>query len=171
METLFNHLQTRGMNPNLYRVVLDEKERLATFFLYNFSGQIVGYQHYRPEAGKECKNNPKEGRYFTYLPNGKDGVFGLDLISPADRTIYVTEGIFKAAVLHRLGYNAMAVLTSHPKRLKPWFRIMKATWNLIAIGDPDAAGLKLINTVKNGIQSPLDLDEMSDVDIKNFISR
>ncbi len=170
MESLADHLRNRGMNPDLYRVAYDEEERIATFFLYNLSGHIVGYQHYRPEAGKERKNDPKQGRYFTYLPEGKDGVFGLDLLNHEDRTIYVTEGIFKAAVLHRLGYNAIAVLTSTPKRLKPWFRIMKATWNLVAIGDPDDAGRKLVNMVKSGFQSPFDLDEMSDEDIIELLA-
>ena len=169
MESLVDHLKSRGMKPDLYSATFDEEERIATFYLFNMSGHIVGYQQYRPDADKKQKNDPKDGRYFTYLPKDTDGVFGLDLLNHEDRTIYVTEGIFKAAVLHRLGYNAIAVLTSTPKRLKPWFRIMKATWNLVAIGDPDDAGRKLVNMVKSGFQSPFDLDEMSDEDIKSLL--
>lgn len=169
MESIADHLRSRGMDPDLYHLAYDEEERIATFLLYNLSGHVVGYQQYRPDADKQKKNHPKEGRYFTYLPKDTDGIFGLDLIDPTNRTIYVTEGIFKAAVLHRLGYNAIAVLTSTPKRLKPWFRIMKATWNLVAIGDPDDAGRKLVNMVKTGFQSPADLDEMTDEDIKSLL--
>ena len=169
MENMLDHLKSRGMNPNLYSVAIDEQERIATFYLYNINGHIVGYQQYRPDADKKQKNDPKDGRYFTYLPKDTDGVFGLELLNKSDRTIYVTEGIFKAAVLHRLGYNAIAVLTSTPKRLKPWFKIMKATWNLVAIGDPDDAGRRLVNMVKNGFQSPLDLDEMADEDIISLL--
>ena len=46
---------------------------------------------------------------------------------------------------------------------------MNATWNLVAIGDPDDAGRKLVNMVKSGFQSPFDLDEMSDEDIKSLL--
>ena len=57
------------------------------------------------------------------------------------------------------------MLTSHPKRLKTWFRILKATYELIGIGDNDKAGQKLVNTVKKGFLSPVDLDEMADKEI------
>lgn len=170
MENMLDHLKSRGMNPNLYSVAIDEQERIATFYLYNnINGRIIGYQQYRPDADKKQKNDPKDGRYFTYLPKDTDGVFGLEVLDRTNKTIYITEGIFKAAVLHRLGYNALAVLTSSPKRLKPWFKIMKATYNLVAIGDPDKAGLGLVKIVGNGFQSPLDLDEMTDDDIISLL--
>jgi len=158
------------MDPSKYSISYDQVEGIITFMLYNGTGQIVGYQQYRPsEASKQKKNDPKSGRYYTYLPKETDGVFGLDVLNPADRTIYVVEGIFKAAVLHRLGYNAFAVLTSTPKRLRPWFKILRQTWNLVAIGDNDDAGRKLVNIVKTGFQSPSDLDEMTDEDIKSLL--
>lgn len=165
-----NHLISRGMNPDLYKIYYDEDEKIATFQLWNFSGKFVGYQQYRSNiVEKKKKNDPASGRYFTYLPRETDGIFGLDQINYEDRNLYIVEGIFKASVLHRLGYNAIAVLTSTPKRLKPWFRILKVTWNLIAIGDNDSAGRRLINIVGNGFQSPIDLDEMSDEDIKKLL--
>lgn len=157
------HLVSRGMNPDLYQISYDHDELVITFWLHNGVGHIVGYQQYRPTTTeKKIKNDPRSGRYYTYLPDGTDGVFGWDVINPVDRTIYVVEGVFKAAKLHRLGYNAIAVLTSTPKRLKPWFRILRPTWNLVGIGDNDDAGQKLVNTVKNGFKSPVDLDEMTD---------
>jgi DNA primase len=163
---LKQHLIDRGMDPSKYPVVYDHAEGIITFFLFNGTGSIVGYQQYRPsQPSKQKKNDPKSGRYYTYLPKETDGVFGLDVLNHADRTIYIVEGVFKAAVLHRLGYNAIAVLTSTPKRLKPWFKILRQTWNLVAIGDNDDAGQKLVNIVKNGFQSPTDLDEMSDEEI------
>ena len=163
METQLEHLISRGMDPSRYPVFYDPEEGIITFLLFNGMGDLVGYHQYRPDqASKQKKNDPKTGRYFTYLPKDTDGVFGLDVLNHTDRTIYVVEGVFKAAVLHRLGFNAIAVLTSTPKRLKPWFRILRATWNLVAIGDNDDAGKKLVNTVGRGFQSPLDLDEMSD---------
>jgi DNA primase len=170
METLRKHLIERGMDPSKYPISYDNEEGIITFMLYNGTGSIVGYQQYRPsQPSKQKKNDPKSGRYYTYLPKDTDGVFGLDVLNPEDRTIYIVEGVFKASVLHRLGYNAIAVLTSTPKRLRPWFKILRQTWNLVAIGDNDSAGQKLVNIVKNGFQSPTDLDEMSDEDIKSLL--
>lgn len=172
MESLRQHLIDRGMNPDLYPICYDEEEGVITFWLHNGTGDLVGYQQYRPAVDeKKKKNDPKSGRYFTYLKQDKDGVFGWDVVDFNDRTIYIVEGVFKAAVLHRLGYNAIAVLTSTPKRLKPWFRILRQTWNLVAIGDNDDAGKKLVNIVGKGIQSPVDLDEMLDEDIIELIGR
>lgn len=160
---LVAHLKERGMNPKLYRLNLCYKTNKITFFLYNLNGQIVGYQHYLPLIEeKGVKNNPKLGRYFTYLPKNTVGLFGLEALNKENRKIYIVEGIFKAAMLHRLGFNAIAVLTSTPKRLKPFFFIMKQTYDLIAIGDNDKAGQYLINIVGKGFKSPKDLDEMED---------
>lgn len=168
---LEDHLKSRGMNTNLYHVCYDENEMIASFFLYNLSGQIVGYQQYRPLSKDKKTNNVKEARYFTYLPRQVNGVFGLEVLNEADKTIYIVEGIFKAAILHRLGFNSIAVLSSTPKQLKPWFRIMKQQYDLIAIGDNDSAGKQLIATVKKGFQSPIDLDEMVDADILALIGK
>jgi len=46
---------------------------------------------------------------------------------------------------------------------------LRQTWNLIAIGDNDDAGRKLVNIVGKGFQSPEDLDEMSDEDIHSLL--
>ena len=170
METQREHLISRGMDPSRYPISYDPEEGIITFLLFNYNGGLVGYQQYRPDQpSKQKKNDPKTGRYFTYLPKDTDGVFGLDVLDHTDRTIYIVEGVFKAAVLHRLGFNALAVLTSTPKRLKPWFKILRQTWNLVAIGDNDDAGRKLVNIVKRGFQSPQDLDEMSDEEILKLL--
>lgn len=161
---LIKHLEERGMNTKLYRFARNYSTTCITFYLWNMSGQMVGYQSYRPDKFEKKTNNPKLSRYFSRLKE-KDGVFGLDVLNPADRTIYIVEGVFKAAVLHRLGYNAVAVLTSTPKRLKPWFKIMRQTWNIIAIGDNDDGGKQLVDIVGRGFQSPIDIDEMPDEDI------
>ena len=167
---LIKHLEERGMNPKLYSLAKSYSASTITFYLWNLSGQLVGYQQYRPNKLDKKVNNPKLSRYFTYLKRDMDGVFGLELLDSNQKTIYIVEGVFKAAVLHRLGYNALAVLTNHPKRLKPWFRILRAQgWNLVAIGDNDSAGQKLVNTLKSGFLSPVDLDEMKDDEIHSLL--
>lgn len=171
MTNLEQHLISRGMDPTKYHVSYDDAEGVVTFYLYNLSGQIVGYQQYRPDQpSKKKKNDPKSGRYFTYLPREVEGVFGLDVLDYDDRTIYIVEGVFKAAVLHKLGYNSIAVLSATPKRMKPWFKILKQSWNLVAIGDNDPAGASLVTTVGKGFQSPVDLDEMLLESINNMIT-
>lgn len=170
MENMLQHLQSRGMDTSLYQFGFDDEAREASFYLYNLSGKLVGYQRYSPDLDKKKNNDPKDCRYYTYIPAGVDAVFGLDLLNKEDRTIYIVEGLFKAATLHRLGFNAVAVLTSTPKRLKPWFRIMKATYRLIAVGDNDSAGNKLVNMVGFGKCSPRDLDEMNDEEVLEFLS-
>lgn len=156
---IIEHLKNRGLNPELYRCFIDLENNIATFLLYNFSGQIVGYQKYDPSQDKVKNNDPKAYRkYYTYLPREVDGVFGLDLLNPLDRNIYIVEGLFKASKLYNLGYNSIAVLTSSPKRLRFWLYIMNQTWNLIAIGDNDKAGKGLIDMIGKGFQSPIDID-------------
>lgn len=161
------HLISRGMDPDLYNVQYGEDT--ATFFLYNRSGQIVGFQQYRPNETSKKINDPRLSRYFTYITESYDGVFGLEVLDTSKDYIFIVEGVFKAAVLHRLGYNAIAVLTDHPKRMKSWFRVLRRTFKLIAIGDNDSAGQRLVNTVGNGICSPCDLDEMPDEEIESFV--
>lgn len=165
---LYNHLKERGMNPDLYDCHLDDDLGVATFMLYDLSGRLVGYQKYRP-TGDKTRSNAENGRYFTYCPEKTTAVFGLELLDPTDRTLYVTEGIFKAAVLHRLGYNAIAVLTSTPKPMRQWFWLLGKRYNLQAVGDGDSAGAALVRMVGKGFCSPVDLDEMKDEDIEELL--
>jgi len=171
------------MNPDLYHVFYDEEECICTFLLFNWIGKLVGYQQYRPnQFNKKQKNDPKTGRYYTYLPGRSyvgesadsrkidvDGFWGAETIDKTKCNVFVVEGIFKAATLHRFGFNAIATLTATPKRLKPLFGILKTNFNLTAIGDPDSAGKQLVNIVGNGFQSPKDLDEMADENILTFL--
>lgn len=169
---LREHLILRGMNPSLYRHAKCYSTNKITFYLYNLSGQMVGYQHYRPLIEeKGVKNNPKLGRYFTKLPKNTIGVFGLDVLDETRPELFVVEGIFKAAKLHRLGYNAIAVLGPTPKPMAAWFRALRGSYKLLAIGDNDKAGSYLVKIVGAGDLSPVDLDEMSDQDVHLLVER
>ncbi len=167
---LVKHLKDRGMNPDLYNYSKSYSGNVVTFYLWNLSGQLVGYQQYKPLKTAKKQNNPKSARYFTYLPSGVDGCFGLELLDYSKKDLYVVEGVFKAAVLHRLGFNAVAVLTSSPKRFKSWFKVMRQQFNVVAVGDADDAGAKLVRTVGKGFQSPKDLDEMTDEEVLELLN-
>lgn len=179
---LKDHLIGRGMEVDRYRVSFDPVEEHISFLLFNLSGQVVGFQKYRPGMDQKKKRNDEtHGRYFTYTQKNKtsdgtaalDGIWGFEAIDmpvyPTDKPLYIVEGVFKAAALHRLGYDSLAVLTSHPKRLRTWLRIVKEHRPVIAIGDPDEGGKKLVRFVGAGSVSPKDLDEMSDNDIHEFL--
>lgn len=173
MTYLEEHLRERGMKPELYNLHLDEDEGLATFLLYNFTGQITGYHQYRPAADKTKKNHPREGRYFTYVKEGQDGFFGTEYephgYNQYSKSLYVVEGVFKASKLHSLGRRAIGVLGNNPKRMKPLFKILSQRYNLIALADNDDAGMKLLNLIGRGVQTPVDVDEMTNEDLSALL--
>lgn len=153
---LISHLRGRNMNPDLYNAFYAEDH--AVFYLHNLSGQLVGYHNYRPNGDKSLPNDPWEGKYFTRVREGFDAVWGLEQLND-DPTIFIVEGLFKAAALHKIGRNALAVFANNPKRLKSWFKILSQTRNLIAIADDDSAGEKLLTLVGCGLQHQ-DVDEL-----------
>jgi hypothetical protein len=169
--TLREHLISRGMEPDRYHVTLDEDLYIATFLLFNSSGQFTGYQRYNPRSTDKKANDPKTGRYCTYTPRGVDAIFGLETLQPSEgrRPLFVVEGIFKQATLCRLGYDSIAVLTCDPKRMRPLFKILRSRRQLLGIGDSDAAGAKLVRRVGAGRCSPKDIDEMVDEEVYAFV--
>lgn len=163
--TLVKHLESRGMDTSLYRFFVGDE--VVTFYLYNPTGKLVGFLQYRPNVAKKAKNDPRSGRYFTYLPREVDGLFGLE--QDVGGPLFVVEGVFKAAKLHSLNYSAVAVLGASPKRLKSWLRAVSRQRPVYAIGDGDAAGAGLVKIVGAGVQSPKDLDEMTDDEVTALV--
>lgn len=160
---VIDHLYERGMNPYFYNVsVFDD---MAVFPLYDFSGKMVGYQNYRPFAERNHKN-VHEARYFTYLPKATNGYFGTEsLMSPG--TVYLVEGVFKAGVLHRLGFPAVALMGSETKRHLTQLKLLGRPY--VGIGDNDKAGMAFAKAL-NGFVSPTDLDEMTDEAILELLN-
>lgn len=157
---LHQHLTERHFIPELYNnIVVDQENEILTVYLNNLSGQFTGYQRYNPNSTDKRTNFKDEARYYTYRTDGQIAVWGLELLNPSNPVCFVVEGIFKAAVLHRLGYNAIAVLCNNPKQMRSWFKALP--YRLFAIGDNDEAGLKLINMIGEGTRFEKDLDEYS----------
>ncbi len=167
-----DHLESRGVDLSLYSSIYtsDEPTR-ACFLLYNLSGQIDGVHKYNPFGTKKKNVDDGSAKYITFATAGKGRmpVFGIDLLDPGKPDLIVTEGVFKSANLHRLGYNSVAVLTSDPKYLRSLFFILSYQYNLFAIGDNDKGGLQLIRTVGRGFCSPADIDEMDDQAVHDMI--
>lgn len=175
------HLLQRGMSNFNYDMVLDYKNDVVTFMLYGVFDFIInknnikplGYQTYRYKITQKKTNDPQSSRYFTYQPKcsviNDVVVFGLERLVETEN-LFITEGIFEAVNLHRLGYSAVAVLTSDPnKRLKKLLPYLakKTIW----CGDNDRAGNNswLAKACDYRLVLDKDLDETLDDEILSKI--
>ena len=142
MKSVTDHLKDRYLNLELHRPVVDEVERVATFYLWNLSGQLVGYQQYRPEGEKKPQNNPKQGKYFTYRKQPTLAVWGVESLHLSPNVVFLTEGVFDACRLTERGYSALAVLSNNTGTdLKNWLSMLNR--KVVAVCDNDDAGRKL----------------------------
>lgn len=165
---LCKHLLQRNYDPTRYKnQVLDLSNNVLTVYLNNMSGQFVGFQKYNPSVMDKKTNNAQDGRYFTHCQRGVTAVWGLETLDPSRKQLFVVEGIFKASALHMLGLNAVAVLTSNPKKMRSWLRTMD--YELIGIGDNDKAGRGMVKIAGEGFQSELDLDEYTLVELHELL--
>lgn len=160
------HLTERYLNPDLYTVSWDDET--ACFALWNLSGQWVGYQQYRPFAPKTARNDPREGRYFTWAKD-RLAVWGLESWDFRKDVLFVTEGVFDACRLHNLGLPAVAVLANDPKRLRPWLGSLAR--HTVAVCDDDAAGAKLGRLCDQAVTTSAgkDLGDMTPTQVFDFV--
>jgi hypothetical protein len=136
------HLLSRHLDIDLHTPIIDSENCVATFLLFNLSGQIVGYQQYRPGASKERRNDPIEGRYFTRKNDQTVSVFGVESLHLRTDVVFITEGIFDAVRLTQRGLPALAVLSNNPSKDVANF-LFALGRKVVAICDNDVAGRKL----------------------------
>jgi len=140
-----SHLKDRGIDVKKTRTIIDKERGDTYFFLYNLSGQMVGYQKYNPDypkAGQSKAVNPRLVKYFTLVSEDKIGVWGLESLKFTDKYLFVVEGIFDAARIHECGYPAIAVLCNDPDHsTRSWISTLPQT--KIVIFDNDKAGMRL----------------------------
>ena len=141
MGMLKTHLRGRHLDLELHRPMLDEVEQVATFYLWNLSGQLVGYQQYRPLGEKKPQNNPRQGKYFTYNHQPTLAVWGVETLHLTPHVLFLTEGVFDAARLTERGYSAVAALANNPLGLESWLGCLNR--RVVAVCDNDVAGRKL----------------------------
>jgi hypothetical protein len=142
METLVEHLKKRHLDLELHRPVLDLENDVATFYLWNLSGNFCGYQQYRRFGEKKPQNNPKEGKYFTYRKQPTLAVWGVESLHLSPNVVFLTEGVFDACRLTEKGYSALAVLSNNTgKDLSNWLSMLNR--KVVAVCDNDAAGKRL----------------------------
>lgn len=170
MEPLLDHLRRRHLDVDLHRPVLDEDERVATFFLWNLSGQVVGYQQYRPEGEKKPQNNPKQGKYFTYRKQPTVAVWGVESLHLTPHVVFLTEGVFDAARMTERGVSALAVLSSNTGwDLQNWLSMLNR--NVVAVCDGDKAGgmLAKFGNASLCLLGGKDLGECGDEDVDMLV--
>ena len=171
MKSVTEHLKDRHLNLELHRSMVNEVERVATFYLWNLSGQLTGYQQYRPEGEKKPQNNPKQGKYFTYRKQPTLSVWGVESLHLSPNVVFLTEGVFDACRLTEKGYSALAVLSNNTGwDLKNWLSMLNR--KVVAVCDNDDAGRKL---VKFGDVSVFcedhDLGDSSDEFVNNLVKK
>lgn len=166
---LTEHLKSRHLDLQLHRPMLDEVEGLATFYLYNLSGQLVGYQQYRPTGEKKPNNNPKLGKYFTYKKQPTLAVWGVESLHLTPNVVFVTEGVFDAARLTELGVSALAVLSNNPSAdLRNWLTCLNRL--VVVVADNDAAGKRLAKFGDVAVYTDeKDLGDSSEEFVKNLV--
>lgn len=171
MSGIHAELLRRHYNYNKFAVWIDQTENLATFPLYDTVGRLVGYQQYNPSTHEKKSNDPKCSRYFTYHRGVKDTgygvVWGLDNIQHYNGTLFVTEGVFEAARILSLGYDAIAILSSCPPKQTITQLYGLGFEKLIWCGDNDKAGRrsKVIKMVDGVMFFDVDLDEVGESEL------
>lgn len=142
MKSITQHLLDRHVDLDLHKPVIDSDTYSATFYLYNLSGQLVGFQRYNPLFNKTRRNDEEYGKYFTHRDKTTHAVWGLESLHLSPNVLFVTEGIFDACRLTELGYSAVATLTNNPPwDLWNWFSFLNR--KIVVVCDDDAAGRKL----------------------------
>ena len=172
---IHSHLSSRFLDVNIHRTLIDEEEQVATFFLYNLSGQIVGYQQYRPLGEKYDYQNPRTGKYFTYRNKHHPTValFGLESYDFTPDILFVVEGVFDAARLTSQGISCVATLCNNPPRdYQNFFTCLPR--KVVIVCDGDKEGIKLAKFGDNYMVVPKefkDLGAAPDDYIKFLIER
>ena len=180
MTNLKRHLKERNVNLELYPdCVVCEETNTFTMYLWNLSGQLLGFQTYKPNKPKNDKNlNPRDQRYFTFVAKNSQNsnqltAWGLHLLNPKKRNLFVCEGFADAVRLHNLGLNGLALLACDPKPLKSW--LWTLGYNVVPVCEGDKAGLKLKKLSNNGdvvfLEENKDLGDLTDKELKETFKR
>lgn len=171
-----DHLKSRGVDLDKIRVALDTENNYATFFLYNLSGQLIGYQFYNPRGDKKIRQNTLDKsllKYYTYVSghgSSKEknlAVFGLDTYDMNSPVLFVTEGLFDAIKVQNAGYPAIAVLSNDPRGdMKSWLMSLPHVIVAILDNDQNMSGNKLSKFAHYTFKTPDPYKDLGDMEQK-----
>ena len=167
------HLRGRGIDPDKTRVIIDEESGDSFFFLYNLSGEMVGYQKYNPTYPKINKV-PQLAKYFTWVTDEGRGkklaVWGLESLQMSHEYVFIVEGIFDAARIQEAGHPAIAVLCNDPSdSMTEW--LFTLPQKKIVIYDNDKAGRKLrrVGDFSYTVPTGKDVNDLTPEEAKIFL--
>lgn len=145
---------------------LDLENQILTFYLWNFSGQLKGFQRYNWKGDKK-KNNSKDGKYFSICPSGP-ALYGLEWFNENLPYTFVCEGVFDALSLMPYG-NAVAVFSNEARVVKQQLDLLPG--KTVAVCDGDKAGSLLAKWADYSIQCPAgeDPNSMKKSDLKALL--
>ena len=161
MKSIYDYLHQRKFDHTKYKCYISEELIRMSLPIYSFDGRWVGHQDFNPTLEKKY-------RYFTRT--SEQSIWGLETVDKDYRgVVYLTEAVFRSVALHRIGVPSMSLIGStcskdFAKKLKN-----HQHYDFVWIGDPDKSGKNMIKRLGSGYQSPKDLDEMNDEDLKKFI--
>lgn len=146
----------------------DLDKEILTFYLWNLSGQLRGFQKYNWK-GDKTRNNSEGGKYFSISPNGSE-LYGLEWLNENVPVTFICEGIFDAISLLNYG-NAVAVLTNDPKSIRQQISLLPG--HKVVVCDNDRAGLKLAKYGDDFIVCPPgeDPNSMTLPDLKSLLGK
>lgn len=173
-EDLKLHLKARYFDMSKHQAILSAEEGLVIFPLWNLSGQLVGYQQYRPTGRKgNAENNPKLSKYFTRRNKNEVCVWGTETWADSN-VLYVTEGVFDACRLTYMGHSAIALFSNNINENSStanWLKLVTKFRPTVAVCDNDKAGLMLANHTKySHVVEHGDLGEASQAYVSEMIS-
>ena len=171
--TVLAHLKDRYFDVTQHTAWVSEAERVAVVPLWNLSGQLTGYHHYRPDMPKDANNHPYDSRYFTRVSNSPVTVWGIESWYNSN-TLFVTEGLFDAARVTWNGFSAVCVFSSDMgKSTLGWLNLVKQIRPVVSLCDNDAAGIKL---AKHGhqhytVQSAKDFNDADESEVQAVLRK
>lgn len=167
----YEHLKERYLNIDLYSCIMVFDD-VIIFPLWNLSGQMIGYQQYRPGADKKQKNDPREGKYYTSLHGDKNekplAMWGLESYSYRSNVLILTEGIFDACRMHNNGIPAVALLTGSYKHFRNWLYCQPR--KIFKVDDDHASQLGPYENLDLP-EGRSDLGECSSAEVKDIINK
>ena len=172
MMTIRDHLVSRGLDLTAYDVIIDDVKQLATFLIWNLTGQLVGFQQYNPLGTKSIRNDESvrdQLKYFTFVgiegDRGSDrkrvAVWGLETLCRSG-PVFLTEGIFDAVKLHNIGCAALAALSNDPKHLGSFLQALGR--ETIAVCDNDPPGRRLARSCHRFLVVPDPYHDLGDME-------
>lgn len=153
-----NHLRTRQV-PDHVKVYHDEET--AVWLCWNLSGQLTGYQEYKPNAPKQKRN---VGRYKTQ----GSGMFGLEYLNYRHPYLFICEGFFEACMFLGLGLNAVAVFGNNPLPIKEQLNLLP--FKKIAVLDNDKASENLKEYANEWIRPPKEFKDLNEMPEHEFFT-